>query len=67
MITITGIATAAISNGHKLTNSQSGVIMIAKINMRGKEIEAIIEANETYRHTKTTAAHIIMANKAQIV
>jgi len=67
MITINGIAAAAISNGHRLTKSQLGLKIIAKISNRGKATEAVIEANETYRHIKTTTAHIAMVNEAQIV
>jgi len=67
MITINGIALAVMSNGHRLTKSQSGLRIIAKSNMIGKAIEATIEAKETYRHIKTTTAHIARANEAQIV
>ena len=67
IITISGIAVAAISNGHKLIKSQPGLRIIAKIKTSGKEIEAQIDARETYRHIKTTTTHIATANEAQIV
>jgi hypothetical protein len=66
-MTISGIAVAAISNGHKLIKSQPGLRIIAKIKTSGKEIEAQIDAKDTYRHTKTTTTHITTANEAQIV
>lgn len=66
-MTISGIAVAAISNGHRLIKSQPGLSAIAKIRTRGKAIEAAIEANETYRHIKATAAHVARASVAQIV
>ncbi|GAG92416.1 unnamed protein product [marine sediment metagenome] len=66
-ITITGIAIAAASNGHRLAKFQSGVRTIAKISATGKAIEAAIEASEIYLHSKTTAAHIPKASAAQIV
>ncbi len=66
-MTISGIAVAAISNGHRLIKSQPGLIAIAKIRTRGKAMEAAIEANETYRHIKATAAHTAKASAAQIV
>lgn len=66
-MTISGIAVAAISNGHRLTKSQPGVRIIAKIRTRGKVTEAAIDASETYRHIKTTTAHTATANEAQIV
>lgn len=67
IMTIRGIAVAAISNGHRLIKSQLGFRIIIKNNNRGKATEAVIEANETYRHIKTTTAHIAMANEAQTV
>jgi hypothetical protein len=67
IITINGIAVAAINNGQRLMKLQPGIMIIAKVNTRAKEIEATIEAKETYRHIKTTTAHIARANTAQIV
>ena len=56
-----------MSNGHKLIKSQPGLRIIAKIKTSGKEIEAQIDAKDTYRHIKTTTTHIATANEAQIV
>jgi len=66
-MTISGMAVAAISNGHKLAKSQPGLKIIARIRTTGKATEAAIDASETYRHIKTTTAHVAMANNAQIV
>ena len=66
-MTITGIATAAVSSGHSVPKSQSAFRIIDKIKTRGKAIEAEMDARETYRHIKTTTTHIAMANEAQIV
>jgi len=66
-MTISGIAIAIVSNGQRLTKSQPELKIIARIRTRGKVIEAAIEASETYRHIKTTAAHTAIANEAQIV
>ena len=66
-MTISGIAVAAISRGHRLTKSQLGVKIIAIIKTSGKVTEAAMDARETYRHIKTTTIHIAKANKAQIV
>ena len=66
-MTISGIAVAAISNGHRLVKSQPGVRTIARISATGKAIEAAIEASEMYLHSKTVAAHTAKASAAQIV
>ena len=66
-MTISGIATAAMSNGHKLAKFQGGVSNIARSRTRGKTTEAAIEASETYRHIKTVTTHTAKANKEQIV
>lgn len=66
-MTISGIAVAAISNGHKLIKSQPGFRTIARIKTMGKVTEAAMDARETYRHIKTATTHIAKANKAQIV
>ena len=67
IMTTSGIAVAAITNGHRLAKSQPGVSTIAKTRTRGKAIEAAIQASEIYRHIKATAAHITKTNAAQIV
>lgn len=67
MITVIGIAVAAISNGQRSANSQAGIDLIATINVTGKAIAAVIEASDTYRHIRTTTAHIITAAKAHAV
>ncbi len=64
--TISGIAVAMASNGQRLAKSQAGARAIARISARGKATEAVIEAKETYRHIRTTAAHTTIANSAQI-
>lgn len=66
-ITVSGIAVAAVSNGHRLAKSQPGVNTIAKIRTIGKAIEAMIEASEIYRHRRTTAVHIAKTITEQIV
>ena len=66
-MTITGIATAAISTGHRLAKAQSGVEIIAAIKTSGKVNEAAIDASETYRQIKTNTIHTPAANKTQIV
>ncbi len=67
IITISGIAVAAMSSGHRFTKSQLGVRIIAKIKTSGKVTEAPIDAKDTYRHIKTTTTHIATENEAQIV
>ena len=67
VITITGIAAAVITKGHKDVKSQFGFIAISTIKVPGKNKEAIIDAKEIYRQTKTRATHIVMVTKAQIV
>ncbi len=66
-ITISGIAVATASNGHKSAKSQPGVSTITSIKARGKAIDAAIEASETYRHIKTVTAHTPRAKKEQTV
>ena len=46
-MTITGIATAAISTGQRLAKAQSGMKIIAAIKTSGKVTEAAIDARET--------------------
>ena len=65
MITITGIATDGISKGQRTENSQSDCKKIIMISATGKEIEATIEANETYRQIETIITHIATAINAQ--
>ncbi len=67
MITISGIAVAAVSSGHRLVKSQSGLSMIAKTNAMGKVTEAAIEASEMYRHNRTVITHTTKAKTEQIV
>ncbi len=66
-MTISGIAVAAISNGHRFAKFQPDVRIIAKIKTSGKVTEAPIDARDTYRHIKTSTTHIATANEAQIV
>jgi len=67
MITIKGIAIAAVSRGHRLVKSQSGLSMMAKSNIMGKVIEAVIEAREMYRHMRTVITHAANAKTEQTV
>jgi hypothetical protein len=67
MITISGIAIAAVSSGHKLVKSQPGLNTMANINVIGKVTEATIEASEMYRHIKTVTTHAAKAKTEQIV
>lgn len=67
MITISGIAIAAVSSGHRLVKFQSGLSIIANINVIGKVTEATIEASEMYRHIKTVTTHTAKATTEQIV
>ena len=46
-MTISGIAVAAISNGHKLPKSQPGVKIIARVKTSEKITDAVIDARET--------------------
>lgn len=66
-ITISGMAVAVVSNGHKSAKFQAGVRIMARMNAAGKVIEAAIEAREIYRHIRTTAVHTAKAIKEQIV
>ncbi len=66
-MTISGIAVAAVSNGHRLAKSQPGLNAIVNIKATGKATEAVIEASEIYRHIKVTAAHTAKVAMAQIV
>ena len=64
---MSGIAVAVTSKGQRPDKSQFCFNITAKIKTTGKLTEAIIDANETYRHVKTTISHIEIAIKAQIV
>ncbi len=66
-MTISGIAVAATSKGQRLNKSQLCLRIIAKIKTSGKLTEAAMDANDTYRHIKTSTTHIATANEAQIV
>lgn len=67
MITIKGIAMAAMNSGHSLVKSQLGLRMIARTNIRGKVIEAVIEASEMYRHIATVITQTASAKTEQAV
>lgn len=67
MITISGIAVAAVSSGHRSVKSQPGLSMIAKTNAMGKVIEAAIEASEMCRHIRTVITHTANAKTEQTV
>ena len=51
-ITITGIAIAAMNNGHKSAKLQWGVRAITEANVRGKATEAVIEASKSVSVTE---------------
>ena len=67
MITIKGIAMAAMNSGQSLVKSQLGLRMIARTNIRGKVIEAVIEASEMYRHIATVITQTASAKTEQAV
>ena len=66
-ITRIGIANAGISNGHSMTNCQSGRIKIIEIRAIGKKTAATIDAKETYFQSISTANQIKIAIIAQMV
>ncbi len=62
-----GIATAAICRGHRFSNFQFGVKIIARNKTAGKATAATIEANEIYRQMRVTTIHIAKLINEQIV
>ena len=67
IMTASGMAVAVMSSGHRSAKFQLGVRIIARIRARRKAIDAAIDAKETDRQIKTTAAHTTTANAAQMV
>ena len=67
IMTIIGIATAAVSSGQRLAKFHSGLRAIAKISTRGKTTEAAIEPSEIYRQISTTTSQTRKAITAQMV
>ena len=51
------IPNATITNGHKFTNSQSGLIMISVIIDSGNEMAPSMEPSETYFQIKMHIQH----------
>jgi hypothetical protein len=66
-MTIKGIAVAAMSSGQRSVKFQLDIADIAIKRETGKEIEAMIDARETYLSVSTSAIQTVMAIKAQNV
>ena len=66
-MTIKGIAVAAMSSGQRLIKFQLDIASIAIKRARGKEIEAMIDARETYLNVSTNAIQTVIAIIAQSV
>ncbi len=63
-ITIIGIRIAADKSGQSCEKCQFCFTAMVMIKVRGKDIEAIIDAREMYRQMRTAHAHIAKAAAA---